>query len=68
MTSVVFAGEWLWLRACCYVIHDIAVVTNSILECVDHRTGLDVAEIVEFMAVPRLELRSLGHPARKHSL
>jgi hypothetical protein len=35
---------------------------------VDPRAGVDHAEKRNFLTLPGLELRTLGHPARSHSL
>jgi hypothetical protein len=68
LTSVLARGECLPSRPSRFTLGERASGTRWIGGWVDPRVGLDDVEKRKFLALPGLEFRPLGRPARSQSL
>jgi hypothetical protein len=64
LTSALAAGEWSASRPGCFTPGEIVPRTHCMGGWVDPRAGLNDMEERKFLTPPRLQLRSLGRPAR----
>jgi hypothetical protein len=67
-TSALVGGEWSGSHPGCFTPGEIAHGTHWIWGWVGPRTGLDDMEKRKILALPELEIRPLGRPARSRSL
>jgi hypothetical protein len=68
LTSTLVGGEWSVSRPCHFTPGERIPGTSWTGGWVGTRAGLDDAEKRKFLALPGLELRLLGRPARSQSL
>jgi hypothetical protein len=68
LTSALVEDEWSASRVCHFTPDESAPGTHWIGGWVDPRAGLDDVEKRKFLALPGLELRPFGRPARIQSL
>jgi hypothetical protein len=68
LTLELAGGEWSASRPSRITPKERAPGTHWIGSWEDPRTGLDDVEKKKFLALPGLDLRPLGHPARSQSL
>jgi hypothetical protein len=68
LTLALAGGEWSASRLDCSNPVERAIGTHCVGGWLDPRAGLDGVEMRQFLTVPGLEIRPLGHPARSQSL
>jgi hypothetical protein len=68
LASVLVEGERSDSRSGSFTPEERATGAHGIGDWVGPRAGLDIVEKRKFLTLPRLELRSLGRPARSQSL
>jgi hypothetical protein len=68
LTSALAGGGWSASRPCRFTPGERATGTHRIGGVVVPRAGLDDVEKITFLALPGLQLRPLGRPARSQSL
>jgi hypothetical protein len=66
LTSALDGGEWSASRPCRFTPREITPGTHWIGGWVGARAGL--GDVRKFLTLPGFELRTLGRPARSHSL